>query len=870
MCISNIKYCIKYILYIILVCWGQFYCCQNQVWGSVKDKDTHLPVMAASIIIQKKGDTLYQFHAQTDKKGYFLIKNIDPGNYGMIIQQNGYQKLMLDLKVKDTAIYLQDIYLSMWESDIKEVNIKLLNVKIKSDTIQYNASAFRKKHDEYAEDLLKHLPGLFKDADGNFSIKGKEVENVLVNGQKFFGDDKNKALQHIPASMISKIEIYDGQSDQSNLSGIQDGLKATTINIITIQKKSLFGDVQAGISLNRYHNISGSLSTLGNKLNFSIMGQDDNANLNGSGNHKFSTLGNAGRANKRYAGINISYSKSSRLKFNGSLQYNAGHTDLHQNDMGTIFLPEDKKQYSRLESILLRKNETVQLNYTLTGRIDTITTITINSNAQVHNNHSNVNTSSEILQNGLPDNLINNTVKGLQKGFSGYINTSINRQFRKVGRSASLSLYYNFTDSRQNDSTDVYSILENNYLWRNIQYENSNTSFSVSANYSEPIFNHGILLTRYTYSETKGVGTRITAPLNASLLDNQYQYSINKINVHQGSTKYTYKRETYELSGSINLQNNRIAVLDSHNIENSITVYPEITFICKPTMQRSYSFNYRGIITPPSNTFLQPIIDNSNPAFIRLGNPELDSSLTHSFDLLYSTVNSNSSPLMVSLNAIVDQNAISENFWIANNGFQISKPINVNGNYSISLNFSKNMFIKYFDIDFDINTNIAFRQAVNKINGIQNNNRISVIQQTIALSKSIGEDIELNLNLQPALTINNTTLNPSQKNYFSSKFILDSSWKNGIWKITANASYMYYGRFDQSNSIDTLTFNIFGERKISEKYPLYLNVALYNLFNEKETVSRIISQTILLDSNKNTQPFYIMLGARWNIIKSFN
>ncbi len=68
-------------------------------------------------------------------------------------------------------------------------------VVIKQDTIEFNASAFKTLPNALVEDLLKKLPGVQVDADGNITVNGKPVNRILVDGKTFFGDDPKMATR---------------------------------------------------------------------------------------------------------------------------------------------------------------------------------------------------------------------------------------------------------------------------------------------------------------------------------------------------------------------------------------------------------------------------------------------------------------------------------------------------------------------------------------------------------------------------------------------------------------------------------------------------------------------------------------------------
>ena len=127
------------------------------------------------------------------------------------------------------------------------VEIKTNAIVQKGDTSEMNAANYKVNPDATAEDLVRKMPGVTS-SNGQVQAQGEQVKKVLVDGKPFFGDDPNTALKNLPAEVISKIQIYDGRSDQSAFTGFDDGNTTKTMNIITKMgfKNGLFGKAFGG------------------------------------------------------------------------------------------------------------------------------------------------------------------------------------------------------------------------------------------------------------------------------------------------------------------------------------------------------------------------------------------------------------------------------------------------------------------------------------------------------------------------------------------------------------------------------------------------------------------------------------------------
>ena len=97
-------------------------------------------------------------------------------------------------------------------------------IRIKGDTAEFNADSFHVHAGATVEDLLKKLPGIQVDRNGQITAQGQTVKKVLVDGEEFFGDDPTLVTQNLRADMVDKVQVYDKKSDQATFTGIDDGV----------------------------------------------------------------------------------------------------------------------------------------------------------------------------------------------------------------------------------------------------------------------------------------------------------------------------------------------------------------------------------------------------------------------------------------------------------------------------------------------------------------------------------------------------------------------------------------------------------------------------------------------------------------------
>ena len=129
--------------------------------------------------------------------------------------------------------------------------VREMPVSIKGDTIVYNADSFTTGTERKLEDILKKLPGVEVNADGEVEVEGKKVQKLMIDGKDFFDGDTKLGVKNIPADAIDKIEVLRNYNDNSILKGVENNQDNIAMNIkLKSGKKNFwFGDVTAGIGV---------------------------------------------------------------------------------------------------------------------------------------------------------------------------------------------------------------------------------------------------------------------------------------------------------------------------------------------------------------------------------------------------------------------------------------------------------------------------------------------------------------------------------------------------------------------------------------------------------------------------------------------
>ena len=224
--------------------------------GTIKD-EAGTPLEMANVIAFKKGTKFLQSYSITDSKGHYKLSLENSQEYSLKVSYLGFDTKNVEVSIANSSDDLvQDIVLSESNESLNEVEITYeMPIKIAGDTISYNAASFTSGKEKKLEDVLKKLPGIDIDDNGEVEVEGKKVQKILVEGKEFFDGDSKLATQNIPASAIDKVQVLKNYNEVSGMRGVTNNEDNIAINIKLKQgkKRFWFGEVNAGVGDNEKH-----------------------------------------------------------------------------------------------------------------------------------------------------------------------------------------------------------------------------------------------------------------------------------------------------------------------------------------------------------------------------------------------------------------------------------------------------------------------------------------------------------------------------------------------------------------------------------------------------------------------------------------
>ena len=361
---------------------------QESISGRVIDVDNNEALVKATIQLYKIGkkDTTFVSGVFSDANGHFSFNSVNTGSYLMKITYLGYKTLSRNLTKNRSALALGTIKMETDAVQLKEavVTANIPKMIIKDDTVVYNADAFRVPEGSVIEALVEALPGAKIDDDGKISINGKDVKRFKLDGRDFMTGNNDAVMKNLPSYVIEQVKAYDEKSDQSRLTGIDDGNDDFVLEFTT--KRSARNGIQANPDIgygtdNRYGIRLTAMKPFG-AMRYTFMGNANNVNDRG-----FSGRGGRGRGNNngqretKTAALDASYESGRKanggnLRWNGRVTWNRQDAD-NWNRTGSenFVLTSRGGAFSNSISQNYSRNNNWTGNMNLQWQIDSLTTL---------------------------------------------------------------------------------------------------------------------------------------------------------------------------------------------------------------------------------------------------------------------------------------------------------------------------------------------------------------------------------------------------------------------------------------------------------------------------------------------------------------
>lgn len=877
--------------------------------GTVIDSLSHTNLQNAIVYLKRTDDSSLVAFTRAGDMGAFAIAGLSHGTYMMVVNYPGYVTWIDSITIADQSPITVSVYLMTQAHLLEEVVVHqtIMPIRIKGDTTEFLADSFHLQPGATVEDMLRVLPGMSVDAKGRITANGERVENVLVDGEEFFGNDPTIATRNLNKSDIAKVQLYDKKSDKAAITGIDDGVKQKTINLVLKEdaKKGYFGEVAGSSDLNKYYQGKATISRFTSTLQTGALIVADRT----GGRGPVSTYGDGDFGTDDGSGEGIPESIQGAAMFNkkfGSLRSstanNVGYSHLNvidNNYTENKFILPDTVYYTHLNSSNKRSTWQERLNSKNKFNLDSLTTLTVNGNLIRGANTSNVISDGETLGS---DNITlintsqrfdnssedNNTAKA-EIYLKHQFNNSGTR-FLTVG--AEVENSHNTTESYLYNKTAYYSrggLTGQDIVDQKKTIANQSVTADALVSYVTPISKKLSLNVNYTFN-TSNTDQDIRSYENRNgkydslnlLYSNHYKF-INTS--HEGGVSINFVNSK-KINGQIGVALQGVSLKQTDLFTDSAgnrlfyNVFPSLTFGWKTSGSSRLTLNYNGGTRQPTLGQLQPLRNNNDPLNIQVGNPGLKPAFTHLFGLSFSHNKSIAGrSIMGRVQFTVIENDFSTSSTIDNQGRRSFQTINVNGDYAYSgLIQFWGSGIKLFNINFTLTVQpyISGRHSTNFVNGIRNTTDVFSFTPMIWFIKPFTEHFPLSIQTTYYYNFNNVFSSASSAfptRYHTQTFAnyLDYQPVKIGWSFSSNLLYNIRQKLSpEDRNTNSILWSVSAKKTIVKGSGLSVIFKVSDIFNQNFGFNRSVSSIGVTENTFETIQRLVMIGLQWKFNKNRN
>lgn len=907
---------------LLLICsasWGQ----KITYKGSVLDKDSKLPVEKAVVMLLDSKDSVLTAYCRTDKAGDFSFTNLLPGSYVALVSHPLFAEFLDAIIIRDAGAKGTPILLTSKSKMLETIIVKSGGaIKIKGDTTIYTADSFNVSANANVEELLKKLPGIQVDKNGDIKAMGEKVQKVLVDGEEFFGDDPGMAVKNIRADAVKEVQVFDKKSEQAAFTGIDDGKTQKTINLKLKEdkKKGYFGKVSTAGGLseqvtNRFNNniMFGSFKGKRKIAAFLLNGNTGQDGLSWQDQNKYGSsedmnfemydedgiFGFSMNATPADEEANINTQNGFIRNINAGLQYSNKWNDKHSINFSPKYNLQDysnirtNKTITQLgDSILDENSQTVNNTYRYNIKssliydlkIDTSNSVKVTVKANYYNTDSRETTTSAT--SGLtkaPKNSVDRSTELKSEKQALTTNVIFKHKFKKARRTLSWSTDFNTINS--NSTNKLYSANTFFYQTNNVQLvqdqvtegDKSSSKISSKLTYTEPITKKWSLETAYELAVNSGLNNQIT--LTKAAGSSQYDEPIDSLTnnfkqliiVHTPSAKFNYafKKMKFNIGSGVGITLfdllNKTTSVDYKR--NYINLFPTASFVYNYKSNHTFRIRYNGYNSQPSIYQLQPVINNNSFFSKYTGNPDLKPSFASNLNFTNNGyVFLKNMWTYQSLNITYTQNAITNNRRIDPvSGYTETTPVNTSGNWNMIFWGGTGFKHKKTDINFQINLNTSYSRFADVIN-----DRVSFANTVsgglgFSMNKSKANKYDISLNNNCNVNFNKNAQSVSTNRFFINTLELDGTiYYKKVWSLTTNYEFYARGRVNpQTGPINNHLVNIQIQRTFrNNTFTTFVKVR--DVLNQNISIDRFFNGNVFSEEENQRLRRYFILGFSWD------
>lgn len=882
--------------------------------GVIVDSLSMEPLANASVSLVATDKAELKEFQLAKRDGRFLFMPLAKGNYQLTVTFVGYQPFILPVSIpSEKAVDVGSIRLQLQPIDLREVIVRSIPpVSVKRDTLIYNADSFGTPTNAVVEDLLKKLPGVEIVGEGLIRVQGQIIQQVLVNGKPFFGRNSTMATRNLLASLIEKIQVYDMRSDQTAFSGVDDGERSKTINIITKRQGSTgqFGQQFAGLGTDGRFQAGGSLNRFSSDTQLSFVGQTNNIGHSGngpfgrevlSGGGQISSTGQSpGLAQPSGEGFNYSSRWGKYLDVTANCMISnvvtqVNQTTQRQSVFPSMVLRNDSTKTSYFIRTLSQSNRSNRsgspgIGLQLTFRPDSMNIIKLTPGASMHITHSLNQVNLQSVSDEQP--LLNQSeVNNRSDGISWNLTNSLlwMHRFQQQGHTLSVNLN-TFVNQLATDGVNraqsMFSALPTKRDAHSDTFLNQASSGQIHSitheaklSFSAPIAPKHMLELHYSLRTNQGKANREVVDVDSTTISNQKinyalssRYQTSFVDHQLGITWQTHQSN---YSGTFGIDVQRAVQQLDYRLSLTpfnrayVNILPNIQFKPRLSPNRFLQFAYRSRFNAPSIDQLQPAADVSNPLFIRVGNPALRPEFSHIVTINYNCFQTSPfNNIYALLNVSSTNHRITNAIKVDTTGIQTIRPINTHGHWTANGSVSINRQIIGGLAQGTLNwtTNMVLNRGISYINDKVNRTLVFTLEQDLSMSTAINQVAELRIMAKANFQSMSSSMQKGTIPSLNTSLAVQLQ-RQLPSKIKFSTDLAYQGYFSRSEGYSQryYSWNMYISRSFLKQSQAELRIQGIDLLNQNRNLNRIVTDAYIEDVFTRVLKRFVLISFIYTI-----
>jgi hypothetical protein len=844
------------------------------VKGGVTDS-TSTPLEGANVRIISGTDTL---KVTSNTKGSFSISGIKQKNFQLKVSYLGYLDFLKNVTAPDDGeeITLAPIVLKLDSKNLKEVVIKskVPPIVLKKDTIEYNVASYNINDQEMVQELLKRLPGLVVDKDGNLTSEGKPVTKLRVNGKDFFTGNIQEFIRQLPTGILSKVQIVNDYGDDANFTGIKKG-STQTLNLVT----------KPGMD----NGIFGSLSAIGGTNGQRGAGLSNNfwkssRQISGSGN--FRTAKNTLGSNI-YNNLGFSYGDELAKKLNMSTSYSYTNSrGSAQNSTFSETVNSIGKINNDVNSTSEWRNSQHNLNANLSYNPDNKTYLRFDSYLTF--SRASDSSFSDAQQTGVIKQGLVTGNSGTTKAPRTSVNLTVGLNFSETNRlTANIQFSTDNTTSQHQINRniryyDTLGTFKKDSIFNSLVTNTGRSqNISVSIIYTKALSKKSNLDLTYSFNGTTQRTVLetdlIQPPKGLTKIDSLSNNLSNTLSTNRLDLNYRWEGTKLSMTNGLSIQRNAISGLyegRTDRVSNStFNLSPVFNLSYSPSIQNQLSMGYSGYSNSPSIDQLQPVRDTRNLQNVIIGNPDLKPSFTHNLSSNFRHSSPKGQLISFAVSTSFTQNQIISNTIIEkdtlNSLKQVTTYLNASGSNNITGYYDWTIPITIGKTKLNVNYSgsaALARQLVytDNVKSFNNSRSISQSVRTMLMLKKFSSDAGVTY----TQSYNHYTVGQGLSSTISQLTInlgehLNISNSNSI---NVDVSKGFVHGYTNINAGNPFIVNASAEQRFFNN-KLFLRLQASDIFNQSNRVSQQVSGNSIVNNRSNYITRYVTFSCIYSISK---